>query len=45
MSLSNFEELKNLEKGRFLVYNISVPRYFALFFNENDSEILKNKNI
>ena len=44
-TLSSFEEIENLEKGRFEAYHISVPRYFAVFFNEKDSEILKNQNI
>lgn len=35
---------KNLIKENFKVYSISLPRYFALFLNQND-QILKEKEI
>jgi ABC-type transport system substrate-binding protein len=42
-SISDPKYLKNL--GGFNIYELSVPRYFAVFFNLKNSEILEDKNI
>lgn len=42
-------EEKNIKKIRFLgrlnVEKIKIPRYFALFFNQNQSRVLADKNV
>ena len=44
-SLTQGRYLKLLSKEGFQVFSISLPRYFALFFNLRDSKILKNQKI
>lgn len=44
-AFSNPHYLKKIDKKKFQIYYLSSPRYFALFFNFNNSEILKNKEI
>jgi len=40
------ENLKNsLEDREFLIYHFLIPRYFALFFNQEESKILERKEI
>ncbi|MCK4520894.1 peptidoglycan-binding protein [Candidatus Parcubacteria bacterium] len=43
-SLASFEN-KNLFEGSFSEYNFVLPRYFAVFFNPNESDILDDKDI
>lgn len=44
-SISDSRYLKSLEKQKFLLYHLSLPRYFALFFNLKDSRFTKEKGI
>jgi ABC-type transport system substrate-binding protein len=44
-SISDSRYLKNLEKQGFRLYRLSLPRYFALFFNLQDSRFAKGKEM
>lgn len=44
-ALSDPKYSKTLEKEGFNFYKLSLPRYFALFFNLEDSKILNQKEI
>lgn len=42
---SNSGLIKSLKTNRTILYNISLPRYFALFFNPEKSDILESQKI
>ncbi|MDI6883316.1 MAG: ABC transporter substrate-binding protein [Patescibacteria group bacterium] len=44
-SLSDLASLETFGKGAFKSYQLSLPRYFAVFFNFQNSKILKNNKI
>lgn len=44
-AISDPHYFKKINKKKFQIYYLFSPRYFALFFNLNNSEILKNKEI
>ncbi len=43
-AVNDISQFKNETKS-FSVYNIAVPRYFAVFFNAKDEGVFKNKNL
>lgn len=43
VSAQNLNDLKN--KNRIELDQLELPRYFAVFFNQNQSKILSNKNV
>jgi len=45
ITLYSTEAYQSLKDSNFLEYNLSLPRYFAVFFNPEKSEILANKEI
>jgi len=45
IALYSTEAFQSLKSGNFLEYNLSLPRYFAVFLNPEKSEILANKEI
>ena len=45
ITLYSTEAYQSLKNSNFLEYNLSLPRYFAVFFNPEKSEILANKEI
>lgn len=44
-SLFSLESYQQLKKDDFLEYQLSLPRYFALFFNPGKSKVLAEKTI
>ncbi len=44
-SLISPENLKGFARENLIGYNFSLPRYFAVFFNPQESKILTDKNI
>ena len=44
-SLSSAEHLKDFTEKTFQLYSLKMPRYFAVFFNPEKTDILKNKKI
>ncbi|MFC1789700.1 ABC transporter substrate-binding protein, partial [Patescibacteria group bacterium] len=38
-------ENSSFENNSFKNYNFALPRYFAVFFNPNESKVLENKNV
>ncbi len=45
LSFISQQNYKSVNEDLFSVYSISLPRYFALFFNPKESQILADKNI
>lgn len=44
-SAKNFIELKDKDNGNYNVFPISLPRYFAVFFNQSQNKFLTDKNV
>lgn len=45
LSVKNFAELKNKPNHNLKIYSISLPRYFAVFFNQTQNKFLADKTI
>jgi len=45
MSLLSLDDYQKLNESKFTEYNLSLPRYFAVFFNPEKSEILEDPQI
>lgn len=44
-SAKNFIDLKNKELNEFNLFSVSLPRYFAVFFNQSQNKFLADKNV
>ena len=45
LAISSAKEYSQIKKKGLSEYSLSLPRYFSVFLNSNDSEILANKEI
>ncbi len=45
VSAKNFIDLKNKDTGNFNIFPISLPRYFAVFFNQSQNKFLADKTV
>lgn len=45
VSAKNFLDLKNKDKNDINIYPISLPRYFAVFFNQSQNKFLADKTV
>ena len=43
ISAANIDKIRNKENLR--LYSLSIPRYFAVFFNQNKSKVLSDKTV
>jgi len=45
VSAKNFVDLKNKANSNINIYPLSLPRYFAVFFNQNQNKFLADKTV